>query len=107
MANLVELNEENFEDKVLKSDLPVMVDFAADWCHPCKMMAPVVEEIANEYEGKAVVCHLDVDGAPNVARQYQVMSIPTVMFFKDGKPAESSTGAVPKEKLTEILDRLM
>lgn len=107
MGNLVEVGEDNFEEKVIKSTIPVIVDFAAEWCPPCKILGPVVEEIAQEYEGKALVCHLDVDRAPNLAREYRVMSIPTIIFFKDGKPADSSIGAVPKQKLTEILDRLM
>lgn len=107
MGNLVEVGEDNFEEKVIKSTIPVIVDFAAEWCPPCKILGPVVEEIAQEYEGRALVCHLDVDRAPNLAREYRVMSIPTIIFFKDGKPADSSIGAVPKQKLTEILDRLM
>lgn len=107
MGNLVEVGEENFEEKVIQSQIPVLVDFAAEWCPPCKILGPVVEQIAQEYEGRALVCHLDVDRAPNLAREYRVMSIPTIIFFKDGKPADSSTGAVPKQKLTEILDRLL
>jgi len=107
MASLVELREENFESQVLKSELPVMVDFAAEWCPPCKIVGPIVEEIAKEYEGKAVVAHIDVDQAPNLARQYRVLSIPTVIFFKNGEAVETSIGAVPKQQLTEILDRLI
>ncbi len=106
MASVVELNEENFEAQVLKSNLPVMVDFAAAWCPPCKVLAPVVEEIGKEYEGKAVVAHIDVDKAQNLARQYRVLSVPTVIFFKNGQVVESSIGAVPKKNLTEVLDRL-
>jgi thioredoxin 1 len=107
MASLVELNEGNFEAQVLKSELPVMVDFAATWCPPCEILSPIVAEIAEEYEGKAVVAHIDVDEAQNLARQYRILSIPTVMFFKDGKPVDSSIGAVPKTKLTGILDGLL
>jgi len=107
MANLVEVDEENFEAEVLKSDLPGMVDFAAEWCPPCKVLSPIVEEIAKEYEGRAVVGHLDVDKAPDLARRYRVLSIPTIIFFKNGEAVELSIGAVPKQRLTEILDKLI
>ncbi|NQT81833.1 thioredoxin [bacterium] len=107
MSSLVELKEEDFETLVLGSELPALVDFAAEWCPPCKILGPIVEEIAKEYEGRAVVAHIDVDKAQNLARQYQVLSIPTVVFFKNGEAVESSIGAVPKQKLTEILDRLI
>ncbi len=107
MASVVELGEENFESQVLKSELPVMVDFAAEWCPPCKIVGPIVDEIAKEYEGKAVVVHMDVDQAPNLAREYRILSIPTIMFFKNGEAVETSIGAVPKQQLTEILDRLI
>jgi thioredoxin 1 len=107
MAGLVELNEQSFEEKVLKSELPAMVDFSAEWCPPCKILGPIVDEIAKEYEGKAVVARVDVDEASNLAREYRILSVPTVIFFKDGSAVESSIGAVPKEKLTEILDKLI
>ena len=107
MASLVELREEDFESQVLKSELPVILDLGAEWCPPCKILDPILEEIAKEYEGKAVVAHIDVDQAPNLARQYRVLSIPTVIFFKNGEAVETSIGAVPKQQLTEILDRLI
>jgi len=107
MSSLVEVNEENFEAEVLKSEVPVMIDFHAEWCSPCKILSPIVEEIANDYEGRAMVAHADVDQTPNLARQYRILSIPTVMFFKNGELVESSIGAVPKQNLTAILDRLM
>lgn len=107
MSSLVEVNEENFEAEVLKSEVPVMIDFHAEWCPPCKILGPIVEEIANDYEGRAVVAHADVDQTPNLARQYRILSIPTVMFFKNGELVESSIGAVPKQNLTAILDRLL
>lgn len=107
MASLVELREENFESQVLKSELPVVLDLGAEWCPPCKILDPILEEIAKEYEGKAVVAHIDVDQAPNLAREYRVLSIPTVIFFKNGEAVETSIGAVPKQQLTEILDRLI
>ena len=107
MATLVEVDGKNFEEQVLKSDRPVMVDFAAEWCPPCKVLSPLVEEIAREYEGRAVVAHLDVDRAPDLARTYGVLSVPTVVFFKDGKVVSTSVGLVPKEKLTEALDEMI
>jgi thioredoxin 1 len=107
MASVVEVDEENFESQVLQSEVPVMVDLGAEWCPPCKILEPIVEEIAKEYEGRAVVAHVDVDRAQNLARQYRVLSVPTVIFFKNGKAVNSSIGAVPKQNLTEILDGLL
>jgi thioredoxin 1 len=107
MGSLLELDEKNFEEKVLKSNLPVAVDFSAEWCHPCKVLAPVIEQIAKEYEGKAIVARLDVDAAQDLARQYRVMSVPTVLFFKGGKVVSSSVGLVPKERLAETLDEII
>jgi len=106
MAGVLELNEENFKAQVLESELPVMVDFAAAWCPPCRVLSPIVEQIAKEYEGKAVVGRVDVDKAPGLAREHRILSVPTVVFFNHGKAVETSTGAVPKQKLTDILDRL-
>ena len=107
MGNVLELDEKNFEEKVLKSDLPVAVDFSAEWCPPCKLLAPVLEQIAKEYEGKAIVAHLDVDQAQDLARQYRIMSVPTVIFFKGGEAVNSSVGLVPKQKLAETLDEII
>jgi len=97
----VKLTDENFEEEVLKSDLPVLVDFWAPWCGPCNMVAPVVKEIAGEYEGKLKVCKLNVDEASAVASKYGIMSIPTLMVFKGGEIAEQIIGAVPKEHIEE------
>ena len=94
---------ENFEQEVLKSELPVLVDFWAGWCGPCMMLAPVVEEIAHEYEGKVKVCKINVDEQGELAQKFGIMSIPTVLVFKDGKVTKQSVGLVPKEKLTELL----
>ena len=107
MAGVVEITQQDFEEKVLNSDIPVAVDFSAEWCPPCKLLAPVIEQIAKEYEGKAVVAHLDVDAAPSLSRQYRVMSVPTVIFFKGGEAVHTSVGLVPKEKLAETLDELI
>lgn len=95
---------ENFEQEVLKSELPVLVDFWAGWCGPCMMLAPVVEEISQEYEGKVKVCKINVDEQGELAQKFGIMSIPTVLVFKDGQVKKQSVGFVPKEKLTELLN---
>ncbi len=107
MANLVEITDQNFEQEVLSSDVPVLIDFWADWCGPCKMIAPAVEEIASEYEGKVKVGKLDVDSNPNVAARFGIRSIPTLLIVKDGKVAEQIIGAVPKKVITEKLDSVL
>ena len=99
MAKPVEVTDETFEDVVLKADVPTVVDFWAVWCGPCKMIAPVLEEIALEYEGKLQVTKLDVDHNQASAMRYGVMSIPTLILFKNGHPAERIIGFMPKEKL--------
>ena len=100
----VELTDANFESEVLKSELPVLVDFWAPWCSPCFMVAPAVEEIAREYEGKLKVCKLNVDGAPRTASEYGIMSIPTLAIFKEGKLQDSIVGAVPKAAIAEKIN---
>lgn len=107
MSKLMEVNDNNFDEVVLKSDKPVLVDFSAAWCGPCKRLDPIIKQIAEEYDGKAVVCHLDVDNAQQVARKYQIMSVPTCLFFKKGEAKEVSVGLVPKEILTQKLDDLL
>ncbi len=100
----VTFNSDNFEDEVLKSDIPVLVDFYADWCGPCKMMAPIVDQIAEEYNGKVKVGKLNVDDSNDIAGKYQVMSIPTFLVFKDGEVAEKVVGGVSKAELASKLD---
>ena len=99
MAEMFSVNEENFQKEVLESKQPVIVDFTAVWCGPCKMLDPVVEELGNEWDGIIRVAKLDVDHNPNLAMQYQVMGVPTLMLFKDGQPVERVTGYQPKDRL--------
>lgn len=98
---------ENFDSEVLKSDIPVLVDFYADWCGPCKMMAPVVEKISGEYEGKIKAGKLNVDENPEIAGQYGVMTIPTIMVIKDGQVVDKTIGVQPKKALTNIIDKVV
>lgn len=99
----VEITKDNFEEVVLKNDLPVLVDFWATWCGPCKMIGPIVEELSEELAGKAVFGKLNVDNQPELAMQFQVMSIPTLLLFKNGEIVNKKVGFMPKEKLAEML----
>ncbi len=107
MANLVELTDENFDEIIANADKPVLVDFSASWCGPCQRLSPIIAEIAEEYAGKAIVCHLDVDNAQGVAGKFQVLSVPTCLFFKDGEPKDTTVGLVPKDVITEKIDSLL
>ncbi|MBN2025719.1 MAG: thioredoxin [Actinobacteria bacterium] len=100
-GKITELNEGNFEEEVLKSDIPALVDFWAPWCGPCQMMGPILEEAAAEWDGKIKVCKLNVDDAMGVARNYQIQSIPTVILFEKGEPAKKLIGARPKTAFVE------
>ncbi len=99
----IRVNDENFKQEVLESDIPTLVDFWAEWCMPCHMVAPVVEEIAKEYQGKLKVCKLNVDEARNTASNYGIMSIPTLAIFKNGKVDEKIIGALPKAELERAI----
>ncbi len=101
------LTTENFEQEVVQSDMPVLVDFWAQWCGPCRVLTPLIDDLANEYKGKVKVCKLNIDDAPEVATRYGVMSIPTVMVFNDGKVAGETVGVVSKEKLVSMFSSLI
>ena len=98
--------DSNFDSEVLNTDQPVLVDFWATWCGPCRTIAPTIEELATEYEGRAKVVKLDVDNNPQTAMKYGIRSIPSLLFFKDGKPVDQMVGVVPKRVLAEKLDAL-
>jgi thioredoxin 1 len=104
MAN--EVTDSTFETEVLKSDLPVLVDFWAPWCGPCRMLAPVVDQVAEEYAGKVKVFKLNTDENPESAVKFRINSIPNLIFFKDGKPVNQLIGAVDKSKIDEAISKL-
>jgi thioredoxin 1 len=103
----LEVNDNNFDDIVIKSTKPVLVDFWAEWCGPCRMIAPIVEEIASDFPDQVVVTKCDVDNSPGVANRFGIRNIPTILFFKDGKVADKQVGAVPKNNLVAKLTSLL
>jgi len=105
--NLIEFTDDNFDTEVLKSNLPVLVDFWAEWCGPCKMIAPIVEEIAGDYAGKVKVGKVNVDFNNQVAMQYGIRGIPALLVFKGGSVANQIVGAVPKNNITQKLDEVI
>ncbi|MFT4525456.1 MAG: thioredoxin 1, partial [Bacteroidia bacterium] len=100
----IEITDANFEEIVMKSDKPVLLDFWAEWCGPCRMVGPIVEEISNDYDGKAVVGKVDVDSNPGISAKFGIRNIPTILFFKNGEVVDKQVGAVPKAALAEKLD---
>ncbi len=107
MSKIVEVNELNFEEEVKNSDVPVMIDFWAAWCGPCRMIAPFVEEASNVYDGKLKVVKVDVDKNQKIASEYAIMSIPAVMFFKGGEVIDQVVGAVPKKTIFDKIDKVL
>jgi thioredoxin 1 len=105
--DVVNLQDATFEQEVLKSDTPVLVDFWAVWCGPCKAIAPAVEELAREYKGKVKVAKLDVDNAQQTAQRYGIRSIPTLLVFKGGRVVDTIVGAVPKSKLVDAITKVV
>jgi len=99
------LTDENFEQEVIKSNLPYLVDFGADWCAPCRMVAPIIESIAKEYQGKLKVGTVDVDQSPRTASKYGIMSIPALFLFKNGQIINKVIGAAPKEQLVSMFEK--
>ena len=103
--NIINLTTDAFEQEVINSDMPVLVDFWADWCGPCKMIAPFIDELANDYAGKAKVCKVNIDEQMALAERFMVMTIPTVLVFKGGEIAEKSVGAKSKADFAAMLDK--
>ncbi len=105
MAQII--TDQNFQSEVLESPVPVVVDFFAEWCGPCRAMSPIVDELSTEYGGKVKFVKMDVDANSQIPGTFQVMSIPTFIMFKDGKPATGFRGAAPKEEFKKVVDTLL
>jgi thioredoxin 1 len=103
----INVTEATFEEVVIKSEVPVLVDFWAVWCGPCRMVGPIVEEIGQEYEGKAKAVKVDVDNNPGIASQYGIRNIPTLLYFKNGQVVDKQVGAVPKQVIVNKLESLL
>lgn len=101
------VNDEGFEKEVINSNIPVLVDFWAPWCGPCRMIAPIVEEISEEYNGRIKVVKINTDENPNTASDYQISAIPTLLFFKNGKVVKELVGVMPKEEIKKVIDDIL
>jgi len=106
-TSTITVNDENFDDEVLRSDIPVLVDFWAEWCGPCKVVGPTVEALASDYEGKVKVAKLNVDDNPEAAGRFGVRSIPTLIVFKDGEAQQTAVGVKPKGQLAELIEKVL
>jgi len=104
---MLEITDQNFQSEVKESDIPVMVDFGATWCGPCKRLKPIVEELAKEYEGKAKIATVDVDQAPQTALAFKIQSVPTLIFFKGGELFDQAVGLLPKDTLKKKIDAML
>ncbi len=107
MAEIINLNKQNFKDQVLEETMPVLVDFTAPWCGPCQMIAPVLQDLATEYEGRLKIAKVNVDENAELSSQYGIMGVPTLILFKQGKQMETMVGFQPKGKLVSRLDTLI
>ena len=107
VTSTITVNDENFDDEVLRSDIPVLVDFWAEWCGPCKVVGPTVEALASDYQGKVKVAKLNVDDNPEAAGRFGVRSIPTLIVFKDGEAQQAAVGVKPKGQLAEMVEKYL
>ncbi|RJP59161.1 MAG: thioredoxin [Candidatus Auribacter fodinae] len=104
MSGLIEVTAENFQEEVLESNTPVLADFAAEWCNPCKRLAPIITEVAREMTGKLKVVHIDIDTTSDVASQYDILSVPTLILFKNGEEAARNIGLIAKQNLVDFIN---
>jgi thioredoxin 1 len=107
VTSTITVNDENFDDEVLRSDIPVLVDFWAEWCGPCKVVGPTIEALASDYQGKVKVAKLNVDDNPEAAGRFGVRSIPTLIVFKDGEVQQAAVGVKPKRQLAELIEKVL
>ncbi len=107
VTSTITVNDENFDDEVLRSEIPVLVDFWAEWCGPCKVVGPTVEALASDYQGKVKVAKLNVDDNPEAAGRFGVRSIPTLIVFKDGEAQQAAVGVKPKGQLAELIEKYL